>query len=708
MKAGRAPTLSLTLLALVFFCACSARSAPVETNLATGDKILADYFRAETAKLSERCLTDIKTLDDWTSRHEQHRQQLFEMLGLSPLPEKTDLKAVVTGKLENDSFAVEKIYFQSLPGLYVTANLYLPRNIAKPAPTILYVCGHGPVIKDGVSYGNKVSYQHHGAWFAQNGYACLIIDTLQLGEIQGIHHGTYREGMWWWNSRGYTPAGVEAWNGIRALDYLCTRQEVDTNRFGITGRSGGGAYSWTIAALDDRIKVAAPIAGITDLQNYVVDGAVEGHCDCMFFVNTYRWDYPQLAAMVAPRPLLIGNSDKDSIFPLDSVERLHWKVRKIYDLYHAGDKLGLLITEGPHKDTQDLQVPVFRWFNRFLKGEDPLIEAAAKKYFEPEQLKVLPTIPDDQKNTTIQETFVPLAKTPEVSNSIDAWVGQRNEWLTALKEKVFRSWPEKPQPLELKQTFSAEHQDIDLDAYDFNSQPPVRLRLYFARRHNLRKPERVQLIVQDQADWEQWTAGMRRAFAQELETGLSQPEHFLVGDAKLFEEIRQKIMTNNWIFAFVMPRGIGPTAWDSDAKKQIHIRRRFMLLGQTLDGMRVWDVRRTIQAIRSFRSLRGAPLWVEAKQDMAVDSLYAALFEKGIFGMELRHLPDLHHAGPDYLNVLRVLDIPQAVAMAAERSQIRLFETDLKGWDYPIAVSQHLGWNEKQFVIEPLASTDSR
>jgi len=93
----------------------------------------------------------------------------------------------------------------------------------------------------------------------------------------------------------------------------------------MTGRSGGGAYTWTVAALDERVKVAAPVAGITDLQNQVVDGAVEGHCDCMFFVNTYRWDFPQVAALLAPRPLLLGNSDKDRLFPLDGVVRLYEK-----------------------------------------------------------------------------------------------------------------------------------------------------------------------------------------------------------------------------------------------------------------------------------------------------------------------------------------------------------------------------------------------
>ena len=149
-----------------------------------------------------------------------------------------------------------------------------------------------------------------------------------------------------------------------------------------------------------RIKVAAPVAGVTDLHNHVVDGVVDGHCDCMFFVNTYRWDYPMLAALAAPRPLLICNSDKDSIFPLEGVVRLHAKVASIYKLYNATNALGLLITDGPHKDTQDLQLPVFRWFNRFLKREDPLIDMAARPAFTPPQLKVFDALPADERTTS--------------------------------------------------------------------------------------------------------------------------------------------------------------------------------------------------------------------------------------------------------------------------------------------------------------------
>ncbi len=279
-----------------------AQQLPADWRIA--DTNLTAYFEAEVTRLESACLADVKTLEDWTNQRDERRRQLFDMLGLWPLPERTELKPVITGRVDGDDFTVEKLHFQSLPGLYVTANLYLPRHLATPAPAILYACGHAEVKTNGVSYGNKTYYQHHGVWLARHGYVCLTIDTLQLGEIQGDHHGTYRLGQWWWNSRGYTPAGVEAWNSIRALDYLETRPEVDHTRIGMTGRSGGGSYTWTTAALDDRVKVAAPVAGITDLRNQVCDGAVEGHCDCMFFVNTYHWNFPLVAALIARRPTL--------------------------------------------------------------------------------------------------------------------------------------------------------------------------------------------------------------------------------------------------------------------------------------------------------------------------------------------------------------------------------------------------------------------
>ncbi len=321
---------------LLMSAALSAESFDPESVLQidreNGDQLIARYFSYHVASIEQDCLAEIQSAADWQQRRGAYCQQLRDMLGLEPLPARTPLQATVVGTVVRDGVAVEKIHFQSLPRLYVTGNLYRPAQLTARAPTILYVCGHGGVIENGISYGNKVHYQHHGVWFARHGYVCLVIDTVQLGEIQGLHHGTYRYGDWWWNARGYTPAGVEAWNSMRAVDYLVSREDVDSQRIGVTGRSGGGIYSWWLAALDDRVQVAVPVAGITTLRNHVVDGCVEGHCDCMYQINTHRWDYPQIAALVAPRPLLISNTDKDTIFPLDGVVQVHRKTRHIYDL----------------------------------------------------------------------------------------------------------------------------------------------------------------------------------------------------------------------------------------------------------------------------------------------------------------------------------------------------------------------------------------
>jgi dienelactone hydrolase len=669
-----------------------------------GDRMLAEYFRVETAKIADACLADIKTLDDWNAKKDQYRRQLLEMLGLDPLPEKTDLKPVVTGKIEHDEFVVEKLHFQSRPGLYVTGNLYLPKKIDRPLPTILYVCGHSRVVKDGVAYGAKAGYQHHGAWFARNGYACLTIDTLQLGEIEGIHHGTTRYGMSWWYNRGYCPAGVEAWNCVRALDYLETRPEVDKTRFGVTGRSGGGAYSWWIASIDERIKCAVPTAGITDLQNHVVDGAIEGHCDCMYIFNTYRWDYSLVAALVAPRPLLIANSDSDRIFPLDGVYRTFEQVRRIYRLYDrverdTGTRIALNITAGPHKDTQELQTHAFRWFNHYLKGDDSLIDTRAPKFFEPEQLKVFDKLPADQKNTEIHETFVAKSPAPTVPPDLATWKSMKDVWLKALQEKTFRGWPDTGSSTGLKLVFQVERDGVRLSAYDFASDAATVLRLYVLHRQGLDKPELNVLNVLDDSAWQELLANLRPAFESEL-----RGEQLPAANPAGWESTKQMFATFPWVMSYVCPRGVGPTMFDQTGRKPLQNPRRFYLLGQTLDGQRVWDVRRAAQAVRQVEGLSSVPLWLQSQRAMAGVALYASLFEPDVQRLDLYDLPQSHREGPYLLNVERYLGMPQAVAMAAERSKLVLYD-DEAGWEYPQAVAKALGWGAKQIQIRKKPTT---
>lgn len=672
-----------------------------------GDRMIAEYFERETAKLRDHCLSDIDSLEQWNAKRQQYRDELLEMLGLSSLPERTELAAEVTGTTEHDEFVVERVQFQSRPGLYVTGNLYRPKKAEKPLPAILYVCGHGRVTKDGVSYGNKVHYQHHGAWFARNGYVCLTIDTLQLGEIEGVHHGTYSHNRWWWLNRGYTPAGVEAWNCVRALDYLQTRDEVDGERLGVTGRSGGGAYSWWIAAIDDRIQAAVPVAGITDLENHVVDGCVEGHCDCMFMVNTFRWDYAKVAALVAPRPLLISNTDRDGIFPLEGVTRTHALVRKIYRLHDAEEKLALHITSGPHKDTQELRVHAFRWFNQHLRNNDELIEKTAVKYFEPEQLRVFTPgkEPTDERNTKIDESFVAAAPSPAPIENPEQWRQRQAEIRNWLDTRVFAGWPDKQDPLNMQLAFTQRHRGLRLDAWDFTSQEPFRLRLYVLRGDQVERPELTVLNVHDADSHAEWLRMMQPAFADQLdgEPEIDSNETASEEAAKQFEATRRMLQAQPWAMAYVAPRGIGRSRWDPSDRKQTQHRRRFYLLGQSLNGMQAYDVRRAIQATRWLPSVSDQSLWLQSNGVMGVVTAYASLYEPPLGRIDLHDLPSDHRDGPFLLNVSRQVTMPEVISMVADHSRLVLYGKDESAAGHAAALKEKLGWEPRQFQFRSTA-----
>lgn len=660
-----------------------------------GDKMLAAYFRNETAEISQAGLSewDYSSPQAWKKEQGKRRRQLLEMLGIYPLPERTDLKATVTGKHEGEGFHVENVHFQSSPGLYVTGNLYVPDNATERSPAVLYVCGHGRVKIDGVDYGNKVHYQHHGAWFAKHGYVCLTIDTIQLGEIEGIHHGTYSHDMWWWLNRGYTPAGVEAWNCIRAIDYLQSRDEVDGERIAVTGRSGGGAYSWWITAIDDRIKASVPVAGITDLQNHVVDGCVEGHCDCMYMVNTYRWDYAGVAALAAPRPLLVSNSDRDRIFPLDGVVRTHSHLRPIWASVGDSANLGLNITSGPHSDTQQLRTSAFHWINHHLKQNDDLIETPARPEFTPQQLKVFKQLPEDEIVTTIHETFVPLAKAV-VPEDKTQWSDMRDRWRKQLKEKTFRGWPDSSQEVKARPAFTAVSGDLQMQAVDLTSEHDIELRLFIVSPKGKATNDLVVLNVLDDQGWNDFLAAMQVGFADELK-GETLPE----ADAEAYEQTKKMFASFNWAMAYVAPRGVGPTAFDSSPKKQIQHRRRFYLLGQSLQGMQVWDAIAAARVLRKTGSFADTPLWLQAQGEMAGVTAYASLEIDDVTRIDLHQPPASHRQGPYLLNVRKTLDLPQTIAMAAERAPVVIYDSKPANWSYVQETAAALKWGEKQFRI---------
>lgn len=627
--------------------------------------MMLSFLKQEALRLDTRFLDGITNRTQWEAARPGMRQQYLEMLGLWPLPERTPLKAKVTKVLNRDEgFRVENVHFQSRPGLYVTGNLYLPKDAKEGAglPGVLYVCGHSGRGRD----GNKTAFQHHGMWFATHGYACLIIDTLQLGEIPAIHHGTYRHDRWWWQALGYSPSSVECWNGIRALDYLQSRAEVDPDRLAVTGISGGGAATFWIAAADERVKVAVPVSGMSDLEDYVGQKVVNGHCDCMFLINTFQWSWAQIAALVAPRPLLFANSGHDTIFPMAGNERLRARLERLYGFYtDRTDRLfDIGVTPGGHDDKPELRLMAYRWINRHIKGDDSPVTEPDLPKIEGKLLRAFPEeLPPDELNTRIDELFVPAA-----SNSLPQTPGEFQAWRTAklaeLRRIVFRNVPEKflPGP-------SFENNRSDLDPPNtLVTEPGIRVgwRLHSSR------------STQSDLSPLPWLAVL-----DEGESLGSKPEWLskIAGDATV-------LLTS--------PRGCGPYRWQDPAP--FYIQRSLPLLGHTVDSGRLADVLAVAVRLLQKDNARSKAVTITGRGSAGVIAAYAALLEPGLSEVLLVDPPVSHRSGPIFLNVLRVLDIPDALGLLAPRP-LTIYTAKANAFDRTASIYRAAGGS---FSLRPL------
>lgn len=623
--------------ALVLLCGCSLLAAQDTTSkISFGDAVIESHLTIEATRLSERIHEGAESKEDWESKRPQLKREFFDMLGLWPLPERTPLNAKVTGKLQRDGYRVENVHFQSKPGLYVTGNLYLPAKVEGKLPAVLYVCGHSGKGRD----GNKTAFQHHGQWFATHGYACLIIDTLQLGEIAGIHHGTYREKRWWWHSTGYTPAGVECWNGTRAIDYLISRPEVDADKLAVTGISGGGAATFWIAAADERVKVCVPVSGISDLESYVVNKVCNGHCDCMFLYNTYRWEWSTIAALIAPRAMLFENSGYDPIFPMPANERIRDRLADLYRWYEKkpGDLFDVGITPGGHNDNVELRLMAYRWINKHLKDDNGEVSEQPLPKIDGKDLRVFPEdsdLPVDRINGKIDETFVTLATpaSPKSRAEYSKWSESLREQLL---ERVFNEWPDQVAAAQVRE------EDMKSGLMMLQTEDEIivmakRTKAETEVKRSPEHPERIWLIVLNPDEIEgqmpDWT---------------------------------DKVIPHGQAVVIVSPRGSSETTKWTTANPPNFVERAHALLGRTVDVGRVWDIQ---SVARMLHEVDGNELTigVAGRGQAGVLAAYAALNETSIAEVIAVDPPASHREGPILLNVLKVLDIPEALGLLAPR-----------------------------------------
>jgi len=370
-------------VALVLSFAISATAAENLNVLPKGaDKILYQSLLQQSkelyAKRSAEVEVALQSPEAARRRGERLLRDYRRIIGELP-PEKSPLNARVTGIVECDGYRIEKVIFESRPNHRVAANLYVPTKGTGPFPGVAVPCGHSA---NGKAYG---LYQSAGALLAINGFVALVYDPICQGErhqlLKAPRHGTTTHAMLNAGSLlvGRSVVGYEAWDGIRSIDYLLSRPEVDkTKPVGLTGNSGGGTQTTFLMALDDRVGPAAPSCYVMRKQRkYETLGPADG-CQHLPGEVALGIDHVDYFWMRAPKPTLILAAKKD-FFDFNSTQDAAAEAKRLYAVLGKPEQTGLTSYDGKHAFVRPLREAATGWMRRWIMNDaTPVVEPKLK------------------------------------------------------------------------------------------------------------------------------------------------------------------------------------------------------------------------------------------------------------------------------------------------------------------------------------------
>ena len=323
----------------------------------------------ERVRVAEKVGTDLqaklKTKADAEAYVRGVREKIATCFG--PFPEKTPLNAKTTGSLVRDAYTIEKVVFESRPNFFVTANLYLPKGAKGPRPGVVGSCGH--------SHNGKAepAYQSFAQGLARMGYVVLIFDPIGQGErLQYAHlEKPGRPGV---GVGEHLLAGNQqflvgeffgswrAWDGVRALDYLLSRPEVDPKHVGVTGNSGGGTMTTWLCGLDPRWTMAAPACFVTTFRRNLENELPADTEQCPPRALALGLDHSDFLAAMAPKPVIILAKEKD-YFDVRGAEEAYRRLKRIYKLLGAEENVKLHVGPTGHGYTVENREAMYQWFN---------------------------------------------------------------------------------------------------------------------------------------------------------------------------------------------------------------------------------------------------------------------------------------------------------------------------------------------------------
>ncbi len=315
----------------------------------------------------------LKTPEQWAAHQERMRKFFVAQLG--GFPERTPLEPQRISRLERDGYSIERVIYQSQPGHYVTALFYLPNG--KPQfPGVLVPCGHSDNGKA------MEAYQRACILLAKNGFAVLCYDPIDQGErfqlldAQGkpLARGTVAHCLVGVGSilLGRNTATYRIWDGMRSLDYLTSRKEVDPKRIGCTGNSGGGTLTSYLMALDERIQAAAPSCYLTTLGRLLETIGPQDAEQNIHAQVAFGMDHAEYILMRAPRPTLLCTATRD-FFDISGAWDTFRQAKRCYARLGFAERVDLIETDAEHGFSSPLRTAATRWMRRWLQGKDDAI-----------------------------------------------------------------------------------------------------------------------------------------------------------------------------------------------------------------------------------------------------------------------------------------------------------------------------------------------
>jgi cephalosporin-C deacetylase-like acetyl esterase len=637
----------------------------------------------DAVEMARVALKDVKTLAEWKKIRPRRHQEFMRSIGLDPLPERCDLKVTEYGELKGNGFRARKIGFQILPDCWNSACIYYPDPLpAGKAPGVLYVCGHSAI--------GTYTYQYHPIMWARRGYVCLIVDTIEQNDNPGEHHGAIMNRHDRWLAMGYTPAGAEVWNAMRALDILASDPKVDPERLGVTGVSGGGACSFHTAVADDRLKAVSTLCGVSSPLDAIRNRHVMGHCDCMYPHNVYHKDISDYAALLAPRAALFCIADHDPIFHPGESRALVERTKPVFALYGHEDHCAWLACPGPHGDHPEFDEGTQRWFDRHVAGDErPLLERGARELEERDTNVFKGCPPAPNRLDLLPQLLSPQGTLP-LPQTADEWPAVRQRALETLRAQV---------PGLSARGYRQASFELDGDWQWVGGKAPVLNRMHRGQIDGVEIA--MQMVVYSNT-------------RKKLVLGVGNEGHFAM---HAMCRTACSIDSQSVVYGGFEPRLAGVNAPASEpysfppgarlAPVRSYMTRIMALTGQTPVMMTFHDIGVLVDYVTGLEETKGFEIYLHGRGEAGVAALYRGIMDERIAGVIAEDAPSSHLDGAPILGVLRAFDMPQAVGLMAPR-KLALVTAGHNNWNWATRVYERLGCRENLIMTDDLRSAMTR